>query len=442
NSPGSTQLCSGLVPASTVILINSGERVIGWFSKLKGALGANDEAYFLPQQDLFGDISFHLYKYTNDGEAPVVSQKIYEQNITMESSSFEVKDFIVTENNDYCKVTWSYEDDRSPELIRITVDAGTRPEQSWVLPGELTSFSYDPFLFTTNDGSVITRQSIALQTGYLQSTLLNNKVTYDTIFVSGKSISYNFDGVASDNTELAPITNFRASTNTVDEIALSWEYPVFAFSTFNIYRDGIQIATGLPTETRFFYDTASSLEPGTFYAYQVEAVYTDVNGVEQHTRKNNAAGKMHRNILVRGVVIDENANPLPGIRVSLLRQGSENSNELLFAYTDELGVYELESDILKVNTAYELKVFNPYTLAKSVTFSGSDLHHVDFRFDGTLSPYETQTDEELKVVHAKAYFNPFKNAVDLRWAVNTPTDQAVFELIKDVSLLSSDFKVI
>ncbi|MEO1254192.1 MAG: hypothetical protein AAFY41_04775, partial [Bacteroidota bacterium] len=144
--------------------------------------------------------------------------------------------------------------------------------------------------------------------------------------------------------------------------------------------------------------------------------------------------------------LDRNANPIPGAKIVISE--SENAKEITSTFTDELGVYRVSSDLFDIDKTYDVAITIPEIaditnggiMSKEIAVSKSDLYQVDFFFDQQLSPYEIALGDELRIVSAKAYHHPFKHELAIKWAVNNPSNQASFEIIRNLDVLARDFK--
>ncbi|MEM9337170.1 MAG: hypothetical protein AAGA66_00455 [Bacteroidota bacterium] len=151
--------------------------------------------------------------------------------------------------------------------------------------------------------------------------------------------------------QISTPTNFMATHHAASAVALSWEYPDFAFAEFELYRDGEKLDTLLATHMRGFIDADSTLVPGMHYAYQLRAVYQGETSPFLST-----AGKMQARTTLLGTVTDKNGRGVPYIPVTI---GGK------VTYTDGAGAYQMED--INTQGPVEVAVGTPFTRVPGYT---------------------------------------------------------------------------
>ena len=235
-------------------------------------------------------------------------------------------------------------------------------------PGQgMIDLAWNAHSSTNHDGFVILRGAVPDSVGmtgvgvynftnYINNPPFNSAVPYevrsfrviDEVYYYSAATTASATPLAGTNDpQLA--TNFIASTDIPDHVKLSWTYPAFLLSTFNIYRDGVPIATNLPTTSRAYYDYNAT--PGVSHVYAIEASYL------MNTSQQVKAEGMRRSLkAISGKVI----TALGGQGVPNVCIVATATNYYAKRFTDSTGYYRFESvpDINNLMISVEVQAPN------------------------------------------------------------------------------------
>lgn len=247
----------------------------------------------------------------------------------------------------------------------------------------------------------------------VRSYKIINGVKYVSNSVGGLGFA---TGINSSTLPIPP--QFRASQDLPEHIRLTWNYPVYIYASFKIYRDGALLAV-LPGGSREYYDY--SAENFLTYIYEIEAVYE-----ENTTLKASATGKRNALSSLQGRVYAEGSGyGLPFIEVTASATG-------YFArtFTDTSGHYVIENLPVQSSLPVTVTVDGGNTVftgtsgafpsTKSFSIEGERYKMYELDFISNHSPLSKDTSmlSVPEYVYAKA--DPERKRVIISW---TPGNQ-------------------
>lgn len=294
----------------------------------------------------------------------------------------------------FAKVKWS-KPSRVPQFYRLTNgDGGEVLKDS--LPGTITSYA-----FAVDSPGAQEIDKVSLYAFYNYDGTGHKKRI-------GQEIAFQFE--ENRGSDLAPIENFKASTDATGVIALKWDYPDYGLADFEISRDGEVIAI-LDNYLRSYIDQDEALAEDEYYTYQARAIYKG-----DTTKYFNAVGRKKSRIVFSGTVVDRLGKPIPRARVRV---------DNIPLMTDSVGHYEIASGDFNYGEAVEVRVSvnkkgnSLNELTKTVVPSENGRITTDFRFNESFRFFDEQSDI-ARVSSLGAYYNWFENNVTLRWTVTNP----------------------
>ncbi len=294
----------------------------------------------------------------------------------------------------FAKVKWS-KPSRVPQFYRLTNgDGGEVLKDS--LPGTITSYA-----FAVDSPGAREIDKVSLYAFYNYDGTGHKKRI-------GQEITFQFE--ENTGSDLAPIENFKASTDATGVIALKWDYPDYGLADFEISRDGEVIAL-LDNYLRSYIDQDEALAEDEYYTYQARAIYKG-----DTTKYFNTVGRKKSRIVFSGTVVDRLGKPIPRARVQV---------DNIPLMTDSVGHYEIASGDFNYSEAVEVRVSvnkkgnSLNELTKTVVPSENGRITTDFRFNESFRFFDEQSDI-ARVSSLGAYYNWFENNVTLRWTVTNP----------------------
>jgi hypothetical protein len=226
-------------------------------------------------------------------------------------------------------------------------------------------------------------------------------------------------------------TNASATQNLANHVRLSWDYPSYVLSTFNIYRDNVLLTT-LPTESRVYIDNAAVA--GTMHFYQVEAV----NG-SSISQKVGAQGRLRSIRELNGMVYSNTDKyGVPNVDVYVTATGFTGHTK-----TDSSGFYVFSG--LPETAGTSLTVFvDGYGTNHTTTFAPATQNFAiaagttvyTRNFGSSYNPAITDTLAPTRPMNIIATPNPARRSVSITWtASNTYYDG--FEVYRANVLLAN-----
>jgi hypothetical protein len=218
---------------------------------------------------------------------------------------------------------------------------------------------------------------------------------------------------ATASTTIEYATNVSVPQNLANHVRLSWEYPSYVLSTFNIYRDNVLLTT-LPTESRVYIDNAAVA--GTTHFYQIEAV----NGANISQRAG-AQGRLRSIRELNGMVYSNTDKyGVPNVDVYVSGTGFTGH-----AKTDSSGFYVFSGLPETAGTAMTVFVdgyganHTSTFVPSSQTFSIAAGANVYTRnFGSSYTPAITDTIAPTRPMNIIATPNPSRRRVSVTWTTS------------------------
>ena len=240
------------------------------------------------------------------------------------------------------------------------------------------------------------------------------------------------------STSIALPANFKATPALNGQAFLTWEYPIFVYSSFNIYRDSILLTNEpLPIGTLSFQDSAAS--DWNTHLYQIEAVNSGIT-----TPRVGASVKTQsRYVLAGRVYSNSSRSGLAGVDVY--------ANATRFtgrAITDSTGYYQISLpaqpnlSVTVMADAYNnamTQLLQPYqasslSAVQTITTSANDAQY-QVNFGTTFISPNTNNESPASVAYISATANPAQRSVGVAWTFSN-SDYDSVEVYRAATLLT------
>ena len=204
-------------------------------------------------------------------------------------------------------------------------------------------------------------------------------------------------------------SNVVASQNLANHVRVSWDYPSYILSTFNVYRDNALLAT-IPTESRVYIDNTATL--GVKHLYQIEP--TNAGNIGQ---KVGAWGSLKSIYELNGMVYSNTDKyGVPGVDVFLM--GADFTKH---TKTDSSGFYVFSELPQTVGTSLTVAVdgygSNHTTtfVPNSHTFAITNAKVYTQNFGSSYTPATTDSIAPTRPMNIVATPIPARRAVAVTW---------------------------
>ena len=204
-------------------------------------------------------------------------------------------------------------------------------------------------------------------------------------------------------------SNVVASQNLANHIRVSWDYPSYVLSTFNVYRDNVLLAT-LPTESRVYIDNTATL--GTRHLYQIEP--TNAGNIGQ---KVGAWGSLKSIYELNGMVYSNTDKyGVPGVDVFLT-----GANFTKHTKTDSSGFYVFSELPQTVGTSLTVAVDGYGTnhtstfAPNSQTFAITNAKVYTRNFGSSYTPSTTDSIAPTRAMNIMATAIPARRCMAITW---------------------------
>ncbi len=221
------------------------------------------------------------------------------------------------------------------------------------------------------------------------------------------ALTTNYTSLNSSPYTLTAPTNFKASTNLIQQVQLSWSYPNFILPTFYIYRNGI-LLDSLSSSVRSYTDF--SVDKTESYLYQIRAI--------QGSKKSTLVadyGNIISPYTVSGFISNKyTQNGIHNVLVQLI-----DNSKIIASTTSKNGKYFIQNIIPKIGMI--IKVF-----ATNAAFDESEKYfdfeiaprHLTVNFTDTLPQIEKPSNSIASIQHLALQLNNTNSSVELNWSMS------------------------